>query len=410
MKNLNVKTIVLGLQVFLVAFGATVLAPLLAGTDPSLALFGAGVGTLASHLVTKGSVPVFLSSSFAFIGAIATGTKIFGIGAIFGAIAVCYLVYVLVGLILRNRAKAILDRFLPPVVCGTIITIIGISLAPAATGSVVSFVGGGDFDLLAFGVAMFSIAVIVGFTVYGKGVLKRIPVIMAIIFGYILCILLGKVDTSVIANAPWFVSPWTAALEAGRFARPTFSIAAIFFVLPVFLTPLAEHIGDLLTLSGLAKKDFINEPGLTRTLTGNAVGSVFSVLLGGFPSTSYSEVTGTLALIQDFNPAYMWAASVFAILASFCGKLNAILLSIPAPVMGGALMVLLGMVSAMGIHYLSASKIDFTRAKNSIIMSVMLIAGAGNLKFAITNDLVLAGIGLCGLLGVILNLVIPDRD
>ncbi|MFH1194790.1 MAG: uracil-xanthine permease family protein [bacterium] len=401
------KEIILGMQMLFVAFGALVLVPLLTGMNPSIALFTAGAGTLLFQFITKASVPVFLASSFAFIAPIQISIQQFGLGATLGGLASAAIVYLILSALIKLRGIKIIEQYLPPIITGPIIMIIGLKLAPIAVGMTKNFTGGKETDYLAVIVALFSLTVTVFIVLKGKGMLKLFPILSGIAAGYILCLILGKVDVSPIVNSAWFSIPWLDGLKDGSFAFPEFDIRAILFILPVAIAPAIEHVGDILAISEVAKKDFIENPGLHRTLLGDGLATLLASMLGGPPNTTYSEVTGAVALIKRFEPRLMIIAAITAVVLAFFGKLGAILKTIPSPVMGGIMVLLFGMIAAIGIGTLVNHKVDMSKSRNLVIVSIILIFGIGDMVLG-WGEFQLAGIGLAGIVGVVLNRILPE--
>ncbi len=401
--------LLIGAQMLFVAFGALVLVPLLTGLDPSIALFTAGAGTLLFHLITGAQVPIFLASSFAFIAPIIYGIKTFGPGATLGAMAGVGLVYLVFSwLAWMGKAEGI-KRYLPSVVTGPVIMVIGLKLAPVAVNMAVSFKGDGVKDPQAVLVALVSLITAIIVVTYGRKLLSLIPILCGIGAGYILSLLMGKVDFSPVYEAGWLVNPWTAALAAGSFAWPVFDPAALLYMLPVAIAPAIEHVGDILAISSVTGKDFVTKPGLHRTLMGDGLATSMAALLGGPPNTTYSEVTGAVALTKAFDPVYMIIAAVFAILLAFIGKLGAILRTIPSPVMGGVMLLLFGMIASVGMRSLIKDRVDIGKSRNLIIISLILVFGIGDMSISL-GRFELGGIGLAGLVGLLLNLLLPGRD
>lgn len=403
----RLKTMAIGAQMLCVAFGALVLVPLLTGLDPALALFAAGIATLIFQGITGAAVPIFLGSSFAFIAPIKESIGLYGISPTLGALAASGIVFCILALCFKVWGLNFLEKYLPRIVTGPVIIVIGLKLAPVATSSAVSF-GGGNFELLAFVAAVISLGTAICINVWGERFMKLISILIAVLIGYVFCLIIGKIDFSPVINAPWFQIPWISASAAGKYAMPTFSLAAILFIVPVAIAPAVEHIGDVLVISSVTGKDYLKKPGLHRTLLGDGIATMFACFAGGPPSTTYSEVTGAVALTKAFNPLYMRIAAIFAILLAFCGKLNALLSTIPAPVMGGIMMLLFGAISAIGINSLIEGKVNLTKPRNLIIAALILTIGIGDLKIFITSDFVLSGIGLSAIAGIILNLCIPN--
>ncbi|MDR0823366.1 MAG: NCS2 family nucleobase:cation symporter [Endomicrobium sp.] len=402
-----IKTVAVGAQMLCVAFGALVLVPLLTGLDPALALFAAGIATLIFQGVTKAIVPIFLGSSFAFIAPIKEGIGLYGVSATLGALAMSGLVFCIMALCFRIWGLNFLDKFLPRVVTGPVIVVIGLKLAPVATGSAVTF--GNGFEMIALIAALISLAVAIAINIWGKNFLKLISILVAVFVGYVFCLIIGRVDFAPVAAASWFQIPWTAAIAAGKYAMPSFDLAAILFIVPVAIAPAVEHIGDIIVISSVTGKDFLKNPGLHRTLLGDGIGTMFATLAGGPPSTTYSEVTGAIALTKAFNPLYMRIAAITAIILAFCGKLNALLSTIPAPVMGGIMMLLFGIIASVGLNSMIEGKVDLTKPRNLIITALILTCGIGDLQVHLTDTFILSGIGLSAIVGIILNIIIPKE-
>ena len=310
------KTIV-GIQFLFVAFGSTVLVPLLVGLDPATALFTAGIGTLIFHLVTKGMVPIFLGSSFAFIAPIISASQQWGMP---GTIAGVSLVYFLMSALIKWRGRQLLNRLFPPVVIGPVIILIGLSLSPAAVNMAK------DNWLLAFISLITAILVLT----LGKGLVKLVPVVIGIAVGYVVALCMGLVDLSAVATAPWFALPPSLA----HFQLPLFRWEPFVFMIPVAIAPVIEHIGDVYVVSAVADKDFVKEPGLHRTMLGDGLACLFASFFGGPPVTTYSEVMGAMQITRVSNPQVIRIAAVTAIVFSVIGKLSALVQSIPTAVLG----------------------------------------------------------------------------
>jgi uracil permease len=389
-----------------VAFGALVLVPLLTGLDPSIALFTAGAGTLVFQVITKGSVPIFLASSFAFIAPIQVGIQQFGLGATLGGLVSAGLIYILLAIFVKIEGISVIEKYLPPVVTGPVIMVIGLKLAPVAVGMTKNFDGGTSVDSTAILVALFTLIVTVFVVLKGKGIFSLIPIICGIGAGYILTAILGKVNYQPIFDAAWFSIPWIEAMRLGTYEFPVFDISAILFILPVAIAPAIEHVGDLVAISEAAGKDYLEKPGLHRTLLGDGIATMLASFLGGPPNTTYSEVTGAVALLKRFEPKLMTIAAIFAIILAFFGKLGATLKTIPIPVMGGIMVLLFGMIAAIGISSLVKNKTDMSKSRNLVIVAVILVFGIGDMSLGYGN-FQLAGIGLAGIVGVLLNIILP---
>lgn len=381
------KTIV-GVQFLFVAFGATVLVPLLVGMDPSVALFTAGVGTLIFHLVTKGKVPIFLGSSFAFIAPIIKATELYGLpGTLSGLVAVGA-VYGIMSALVRFRGVGFISRLFPPVVVGPVIMLIGLSLAST----------GVDMAKENWLLAIISLLTTIVVSLFGKGLLRLIPIFSGIVVGYIAATIMGLVDFQPVADASWLALP--------AFVRPEFSWEAIIFMIPVAIAPVIEHIGDVYAINEVAGKDFVKDPGLHRTMLGDGLACVVSAFIGGPPVTTYSEVTGAISLTKITDPAVIRIAAITGILFSVLGKVSAILKTIPSAVLGGIMLLLFGTIASVGINSLIKNKIDMGDTRNLVIASLILTLGIGGAELTF-GDFTIGGIGLAALVGVILNLIIP---
>ena len=394
MKNSNnlgiIQKTIVGAQFLFVAFGATVLVPLLVGLDPSVALFTAGVGTFIFHAITKGKVPVFLGSSFAFIAPIIKATELFGLpGTLSGLVAVGG-VYALMSLLVRLRGVGFITRLFPPVVVGPVIMLIGLSLASTGVNMAKS-----NWSL-----AIISLATTVIISLYGKGLLRLIPIFAGIVVGYIAAIFYGIIDFQPVVEASWFALP--------SFVRPELCWEAIIFMIPVAIAPVIEHIGDIYAINEVTGKDYVSDPGLHRTMLGDGLACVAASFIGGPPVTTYSEVTGAISLTKIADPSVIRIASLFGILFSVLGKVSALLKTIPDAVLGGIMLLLFGTIAAVGVNSLVKNKIDLSNTRNLIIVSLILILGIGGAEFTI-GTFTIGGIGLSALVGVVLNLILP-RD
>lgn len=381
------KTI-LGVQFLFVAFGATVLVPLLVGLDPSTALFTAGVGTLIFHLVTKGIVPIFLGSSFAFIAPIVKATELYGIAGTLSGLVAVGLVYSFMSALVKWQGIRLIKRLFPPVVIGPVIMLIGLSLAGTGVNMAAE-------DWLLAIIALVT-AIIV--SMFAKGLLKLIPIFAGIVTGYLAAMLLGRVDLTGISEAAWISLP--------QFVKPEFSWGAILFMIPVAIAPIIEHVGDVYAVSQVANKDFIKSPGLHRTMLGDGIACIVAGFIGGPPVTTYSEVTGAMVLTKVTDPVVIRIAAATGIIFSIIGKVSAFLRSIPASILGGIMLLLFGMIAATGVSNMIHNKTDMSNPRNLIIVSLILTTGIGGAILTIGN-ISMTGIGLSALLGVVLNLILP---
>ncbi|MCW3788074.1 uracil-xanthine permease family protein [Plebeiibacterium sediminum] len=387
----NSKQILLGVQFLFVAFGATVLVPLLVGINPSIALLSAGVGTLIFHLITKGKVPVFLGSSFAFIAPITLATEKFGFAGTLSGIIAVGIVYSLVSFLIKLRGVKFIKKIFPSIVVGPVIMVIGLSLASTAV----------DMAKTNWTIAGISLLAAVISVVYFKGIIKLIPVFIGIIVGYLTSFAMGGIDFTPIQEAAWFQLP--------DVTWPTFSWEAILFMIPVAIAPLIEHVGDIYAISAIAEKDFIKDPGLNRTMLGDGIATSFAGLIGSVPNTTYSEVTGAIELTKVTNPRVLRIAAITAIVFSLIGKVSGFLKSIPTEVLGGIMLLLFGMISSVGIKTLIESKSDFHKTRNLVIVSIILTVGVGKASIDF-GSFSLSGIGLASVVGVILNLILPGKS
>ena len=383
------KTIV-GAQFLFVAFGATVLVPLLVGLDPSVALFTAGIGTLIFHAVTKGKVPIFLGSSFAFIAPIIKATELYGLpGTLSGLVAVGA-VYGIMSALVRLRGVGFITNLFPPVVVGPVIMLIGLSLAGT----------GVDMAKGNWALAIISLLTTVVVSLFAKGLLKLIPIFAGIFVGYVSASVFGLIDFQPIIDAPWLALP--------AFVRPEFCWEAIIFMIPVAIAPVIEHIGDVYAINEVTGKDYVKDPGLHRTMLGDGLACVAASFIGGPPVTTYSEVTGAISLTKIADPAVIRIAGIFGILFSVFGKISALLKTIPSSVLGGIMLLLFGTIASVGINTLVKNKIDMGDTRNLVIASLILTTGIGGAEMAI-GSVTIGGIGLAALVGVILNLIIPKK-
>jgi len=428
--SLNPKEIVIGAQMLFVAFGALVLVPLLTGLNANVALFTAGAGTLIFQVVTRGKVPVFLASSFAFIAPIIYGVQQWGIpGTMCGLLAAGFL-YVIISFSIRIFGSDILHKILPPIVTGPVIMVIGLVLAPVAVHMASGRTGDGSAWLVpeptAFIIAGVALVVTVLVSLLGRGLFRLIPILCGIVAGYLTALILDATGTSAAFQASFdpgalqnwtgptlvsmqkvFDAPWLAVPD---FTLPVWNLEAILFIVPVAIAPAIEHFGDVLAIGSITGKDYVDDPGIDKTMLGDGLATSMAALLGGPPNTTYSEVSGAVALTRSFNPAVMTWAAITAILLAFVGKLGGFLNTIPVPVMGGIMVLLFGAIAVIGINTLVRAGTDLMQPRNLTIVAVILVFGIGGMSFDLAV-VKLGGIGLAGIIGVVLNLVLPQaRD
>ena len=387
------KRSIVGVQFMFVAFGSTVLVPLLVGFDPAIALLAAGLGTLLVHVITGGKVPIFLGSSFAFIAPIVKATELYGMPGMFCGLVAVGVVYLLMSLLVKLFGVSFIKKLFPPVVIGPVIILIGLSLAGT----------GVNMASQNWVLAIISLLVAIACSIWGKGLIKIIPVFFGAIAGYIAAVIFFRsgMDFAPVAQAKWFVLP--------HFTKMSFSWQAIVFMAPVAIAPIIEHVGDVYTISEIAGKDFVKDPGLHRTMAGDGLACMLAAFLGGAPVTTYSEVTGAVSLTKVTDPACMRIAALSAIIVSLIGKVGAAIQTIPTAVLGGIMLLLFGSIASVGINNLIKAKVDMTKTRNLIISSLILTIGIGGAIISF-GKFSLAGIGLASIVGVILNLIIPDKD
>jgi len=402
--DFRAKDCIVGAQMLFVAFGALVLVPLLTGFNPNVALFTAGVGTLIFQTVTKRMVPIFLASSFAFIAPIIYGVKTWGVPGTLCGLAAAGVVYIILSLLIRWKGTGIVIKVLPPIVTGPVIMVIGLILAPVAVHMAMGKTGDGAVVLVPYGTAMFvsmvSLAATIVASLLGRGFIRLIPILIGIGVGYLVSLPLGLVDFSPVAKAPWIAIP--------AFTFPTWNWQAIFFIVPVAIAPAIEHFGDIVAIGSITGKNYLEDPGVHRTMLGDGIATSFASFLGGPPNTTYSEVTGAVALIKIFNPAIMTWAALFAIVLAFVGKVGALLQTVPVPVMGGIMVLLFGAIMVVGLNSLVKAGQDLMEPRNLSIVALILVFGIGGMSFS-AGEFTIKGIGLAGILGVILNLVLPKK-
>ena len=386
------KTLV-GVQFLFVAFGATVLVPLLIGINPATALFTAGVGTFLFHFITKGKVPVFLGSSFAFLGMYQAIIPQYGKEYATGGVVAAGGLYVILAILIKVLGTKRVMKLFPPAVCGPLIILIGINLAGSAIDNL--------FTNWMLGIV--PILVIIICNTWGKGMIKIIPVLISLIVSYIVAIIMGAVDFSAVGSANWVGLP--------NFHLPKFNADAIVAGLAVAVAAMVEHVGDVMAIGATCGKNFIADPGLTRTLLGDGIGTSLAGLLGGPANTTYSENTGVVALTRVFDPFVMRIAAVMAIILSLSPKFEAVINSIPAAIIGGISFVLYGMIAATGIRTIVENQVDYVNMRNVLITAIILVSGLGfNHKNIVIGSVAFGGLACAAVFGIILNAILPGKD
>lgn len=398
---------ILGIQHVLAMFGATVLVPFLTGLNPSIALISAGVGTLIFHLCTKRIVPVFLGSSFAFIGVLTLVLKNEGIGAIKGGVIAAGLIYVIMSFLVKTFGVEKIKSFFPPIVTGPIIMLIGLRMSPTALN--MAGYANGKFDTKSLIVAFSVILTMVSITMMKKSFLRLIPILAAVIVGYIVATILGMVDFSVVSQAKWIGLSTEAASDL--FTIPSMSLTGIIAIAPIALVVFIEHIGDITTNGAVVGKDFFKDPGIHRTLLGDGLATIAAGFLGGPANTTYGENTGVLAVTGVYDPAILRIAACYAIILGFIGKFGILLQTIPLPVMGGVSVILFGMIASVGVRTVVDAQLDFGNSRNLIISSIIFVLGIAVDNISIWQTVSVSGLALAAFSGVVLNKILPkDRE
>jgi uracil-xanthine permease len=405
----------LSFQHLFAMFGSTVLVPILVGIDPAIALLSSGLGTLAHMSVTRFKVPAYMGSSFAYIGAMQLLMKQGGMPAIAQGALTGGLVYLLVAIIVRFAGQGWIDRVLPPIVVGPIVMVIGLSLAPVAINDSMYTNPGAmtGYSLPFLAISMITVMAIVIFSIYGKGFLSVVPILLGIVTGYVAAIIIGKVtgqsivDFSNVSQASWLSLP-TMEIPFLSY-KWAFYPSAILTMAPIAFVTMTEHFGHIMVLNSLTGKDYFKEPGLDRTLAGDGVAQVIASFIGAPPVTSYGENIGVMAITKIHSIYVIAGAAVLAVVVSFIGKLTALLTSIPSPVIGGASIALFGVIAASGLKIIVENKINFDIKRNLLISSVVLVIGIGGMVLDITQNLQISSVAIATIIGIVLNLVLPEE-
>ena len=414
------KVLVLGLQHMFAMFGATVLVPILTGLSVSATLLFAGLATLFMHFVTGRKVPVFLGSSFAFLGgyfAVKEMAKTAGLteqqGLVYASVGIACagLLYLILAMICKAIGAHKVMRYFPPVVTGPIIIAIGLNLAPSAINNCSQN----------WWIALVAIVVVVICNIWGKGMIKIIPILLGVLASYLVAALTGQVDFTAVKEAAWIGLP--VAAENTVFSlfgnvNSGLLVSSIITIVPIAFATMMEHVGDISAIGGTVGKDFIDNPGLHRTLIGDGVGTTIAALFGAPANTTYGENTGVLALTKVYDPLVIELAAVYAVVLSFCPKFAAIITAMPAATIGGASIILYGMISAIGVRNVVENSVDFQKSRNIIIAALILglaigisYSEAGAIAFNVGSVTIsLTGLAVASLVGIILNAILPGRD
>lgn len=393
----------LSLQHLFSMFGATVLVPLLVGLNPGVALFTSGVGTLLHMLITRGNIPAYMGSSFAFIIPMTSLMKTVGYPGVAQGIISVGLVYLVVAAIVTFIGTRWIDRLFPAELVGPIIVVIGLSLAGSAASSATML--NGKYDWKIFVVALITLLGTIAFNMFLKGFLGLLSVLLGIIFGYIVALVFGLVDLSPVAAAHWFQLPdFETFIGKDGFQ---FYPAAVLSMAPLALVTFSEHLGHLMVLSKVTGHDFFKNPGLKRTLAGDGTASIVAGLVGGPAVTSYGENIGVMQLSRVYSVWVIGGAAAFTVVFSFIGKLSALISTIPGAVTGGVGFVLYGVIAAAGLQVIVDNKIDYTQKRNLMIAAPILVIGIGNFHLQLGPQVDFSGVAIATLLGIILNLTLP---
>ena len=403
----GVMKIILAMQHLIAMFGATVLVPILTGLDPSVALFSAGVGTLMFHLCTKGKVPVFLGSSFAFIPVIVAVSEKYNGDLRYaqGGIIVVGLIYIAISFLIKKFGLDKIKKILPAQVVGPMIIVIGLNLIPTAldmTG-VTQIASGDKNTIVSVIIATITLTIVLAIKKFNKGFLSQVAILIAVVIGYVISLALGQVSTTEIQNASLIAIP--------SFTLPKFDMGAIAIIARVILAVFMEHVGDITTNGEVVGKNFIEEPGLNRTLLGDGVATLVAGLIGGPANTTYGENTGVLAMTKNYNPAILRLTAVFAILLSFIAKFGAVIRTIPQPVMGGISLILFSMIAIVGFKTIKREKVEFNIFNIIVMASILIVGLSGNflpnaISIQITETVSISGLSLAAIVGVVLNIIL----
>ena len=396
----------LSLQHMFSMFGSTVLVPILVGLNPGIALFSSGVGTLIYLLITKHKIPAYMGSSFSFVVPMMALMKSTGYpGIAQGTIAVgC--VYLIVALIVSQIGSAWIDKVLPPIVVGPIVVVIGLSLAGTAAKDATINSVTGHYDLKFFAVAMLTMILTIAFNMYFKGFLGLIPILLGIVFGYLIACLFGIVDFTPVMRAHWFSLPDFQVPFVTY--HPQLYWGAILSMAPIAFVTMTEHLGHIMVLNELTERNYFKDPGLNHTLAGDGTASIIAGFVGGPPVTSYGENIGVLAITRVHSVYVIAGAALFAVFFSFIGKLSALIETIPSPVIGGISFLLFGVIASSGLRVMIENQIDFNAKRNLMISSVILVIGIGNAYLQL-GKYQFSGLAVAAVLGIILNLVLPQK-
>ncbi len=410
------QKLILGIQHTLAMFGATVLVPALTGLNTSITLFCAGLGTLLFHWITKKKVPVFLGSSFAFMAGIMAiiGDSRMGdpdfmdkLASVKGSLIIAGLVYVLFAGLIKIFGYEKVNKLLPPIVTGPIIIVIGLRLSSTAISS--AFYYNGEFSLKAVLVTVVILTVVICVSIFAKGIFNLMPILFAIIAGYLVCLPLGFCDFTAVREAH-FLSFMDKDIMAQLLCIPKFRADAILAIAPIALVTMIEHVGDITTNGAVVGKNFMVDPGIHRTILGDGLATALAGLLGGPANTTYGENTGVLAVTKVYDPSVIRIAAVFAMILGIFGKFGGFITSIPSPVTGGISIVLYGMISAVGVRILINSRLNFGNSRNLLVAAIILVLGIGCDSIPVYGAVTISGLALAAVVGIILAFILPEGE
>ena len=401
---MNAKKLILGIQHVLAMFGATVLVPFLTGLNPSLALLAAGFGTLIFHLVSKRIVPVFLGSSFAFIGALTLVLKQDGIGAVKGGVICAGFVYVFMSIIIKVFGVEKVKSFFPPIITGPIIMVIGLRMSPVALS--MSGYSDGKFEVKSLIIALSVLITMIVVSILGKSFFKLVPILISVIVGYLVSMCFGIIDFTPIHAGNWI--GFSKEALSHLTAVPVFRLSSVIAIAHIAFVVFIEHIGDITTNGAVVGKDFFKNPGIHRTMLGDGLATIAAGLIGGPANTTYGENTGVLAVTKVYDPSILRIAACYSIFLSIMGKFGAVLQTVPQPVMGGVSIILFGMIASIGVRTLIDANLDFSHSRNLILSSLILVLGISIDNIVIWNTVSVSGLAVSALFGVILNKLLPS--
>ena len=410
------KMLLLGLQHMFAMFGATIVVPVITGLPISTTLLFAGIGTLLFHVISKMQVPAFLGSSFAFLGGYAavkqmgmeTGmSETLSLDYACVGVACAGLLYLVMAILLKTFGTQRVLRFFPPVVTGPIIIAIGLTLSGSA-------ISGCQTDWL---LALVAIVIVIVSSIWGKGLVKIVPILLGVVGSYVVAICMGKVDFSQLNETPWIGIPFSYESSVlAVFDNPNYGLllSSIIAIFPIAFATIMEHIGDMCAISSTVGKDFLAKPGLHRTLTGDGLATTLASLFGAPANTTYGENTGVLNLTKVFDPRVIRIAAVFAIVLSFCPKFAALIGLMPSATIGGVSLILYGMIAAVGVRNVVESQVDFSQSRNVIVAALILVLAIG-IKYGANDQFSLGAISLSGMavaaiVGIVLNAIFPEKD